>query len=343
MQREQNKLEAEKKERSERMERSEREKQGEWKGSDKHLNDRKESDRHLSESQLGERQLGDRKESDRHLNERLPGDRKESDRKESERTVKERKEWMRTEGDGRGQESETKEWGKSNLERKEGYSQKECDQKECDRKEKMGMNKLGGKECSSCESSNCQVQVKNISTSATEKNLRDFFSYCGNITSLKLTPCTCDHGATNTAIITFSNLAAVQTSLLLSHAMIVDKPITVEVLGDSSASKRYVEPEGGASKSSIVAKMVASGYKLGDDAKTKAKTFDESHTSALKKNAGKDRNEKDLKGGNAGNHSSATSTTTHTTTTNKTTASATANNTRPAPAFTTNSHTPFVK
>jgi hypothetical protein len=152
------------------------------------------------------------------------------------------------------------------------------------------------------------VYVTNISPNANEKTVSDFFSFCGKITKLYLKKE--DGGQNSSAVVQFETESAAKTALLLTNALIVDRPITVVPYtpttpapsgGDSAATSAPIPAEMGApvseehitqrdfggvpdderSKTSVVASMVASGYVLGSDILTKAKEYDDKHMISL--------------------------------------------------------------
>eukprot|EP01111_Echinosteliopsis_oligospora_P015808 TRINITY_DN636_c0_g1_i1.p1 TRINITY_DN636_c0_g1~~TRINITY_DN636_c0_g1_i1.p1 ORF type:complete len:330 (-),score=108.55 TRINITY_DN636_c0_g1_i1:103-1032(-) len=137
------------------------------------------------------------------------------------------------------------------------------------------------------------VFVSNISPNAVEKAVSDFFSFCGKITRLVLRPSTTNTDGSQEAIVTFETDSAAKTALLLTNALIVDRPITVipytatsadvsaEVSADSSQQipqRAHVAPDSERTKTSVVASMLAAGYVLGSDTITKAREVDEKHS-----------------------------------------------------------------
>jgi len=155
------------------------------------------------------------------------------------------------------------------------------------------------------------VTVTNISPSANEKTVSDFFSFCGKITKLFLKK---EEGKdTSAAIIQFETESAAKTALLLTNALIVDRPITVSPYGaiptttptpipttttpmpypspvtmttdpgsqippENITKRDYGDvPDDQRSKTSVVASLLAAGYVLANDALEKAKTIDEKH------------------------------------------------------------------
>eukprot|EP01101_Sappina_pedata_P002126 TRINITY_DN12396_c1_g1_i1.p1 TRINITY_DN12396_c1_g1~~TRINITY_DN12396_c1_g1_i1.p1 ORF type:complete len:355 (+),score=151.26 TRINITY_DN12396_c1_g1_i1:37-1101(+) len=141
-----------------------------------------------------------------------------------------------------------------------------------------------------------QVFVSNISPSANEQSLASFFSFCGSITSLKLTTFAGTNKASE-AIVTFDSEAAAKTALLLTNAVIADRPITVvpfgegvrqvpstgsvdsgnvtEISGSQIPNKGYAVPDEQRTKISALAGLLAQGYQLGDDAIAKARSIDD--------------------------------------------------------------------
>jgi len=131
------------------------------------------------------------------------------------------------------------------------------------------------------------VQVSNISPNANEKTVADFFSFCGKITSLYLNK---DEGQeTSTAVVQFESESAAKTALLLTNALIVDRPITVVTYGAESTFRHDTATpvtdipqkdfgtvgDHDRTKTSVVVSMLASGYVLASDAVAKAKEVDE--------------------------------------------------------------------
>jgi len=70
-----------------------------------------------------------------------------------------------------------------------------------------------------------RVLVQNLNPQATEQSLRDFFSFCGKITSLQLVRSEGEESAK--AIVTFESKAEAGTALLLTNAILVDRVITI--------------------------------------------------------------------------------------------------------------------
>jgi len=126
-----------------------------------------------------------------------------------------------------------------------------------------------------------------------------FFSFCGKITKLYLDK---EVGKeTSTAIVEFETESASKTALLLTNALIVDRPISVTPYHPKdSAPQSEISPPGTPvpeekitnrdfggvkdeerTKTSVLASMAASGYVLATDALDKAVQYDEEHSISL--------------------------------------------------------------
>jgi len=147
-----------------------------------------------------------------------------------------------------------------------------------------------------------KVLVSNISPSANEKTLAGFFSFCGTIINIKLNSYP---EAPGEAVVEFDSEAAAKTALLLTNAVIADRPITVTVYPDPSTSTftnapgaQSVELSGSdipnrdnlpadqRTQTSVIASLLAAGYTLGTDTFEKARHYDEqNHISQAISNA----------------------------------------------------------
>jgi len=131
------------------------------------------------------------------------------------------------------------------------------------------------------------VIVKNVAPTTeppTHKVLSDFFSFCGNISALSVSPAVGDE-TTVTAVVTFESEAAAKTAVLLNNALISDRAITVELAPpgfqppSSSVSVDQLPHSAlpnQRSEASVIQAMLDSGYKLSADAIAQAKAFDDS-------------------------------------------------------------------
>ncbi|CAL4919075.1 unnamed protein product [Urochloa decumbens] len=149
------------------------------------------------------------------------------------------------------------------------------------------------------------VRVRNISDLATEREVREFFSFSGEIEHVDIR---FDGVATGrTAYVTFKDPKALEIALLLSGATIVDQVVNItpaedyiyipvteqqllvsEVTSTSSAPNAELEysPEANASPNSrvyvskahdVMTNVIARGSAMRQDAVNKAKAFDEKH------------------------------------------------------------------
>jgi RNA recognition motif-containing protein len=128
------------------------------------------------------------------------------------------------------------------------------------------------------------VHVKNISTQTSEKEVRDFFSFCGKITTLEITPAE----PTQNATVTFEKETAAKTALLLDNTQLGATHVqvssatgsneddgshfTTQTERDSDEITQEEKP-----RSRIVAEYLAHGYVLGDQAIQRAIDLDQKH------------------------------------------------------------------
>jgi len=147
------------------------------------------------------------------------------------------------------------------------------------------------------------VRVRNISDLATEREVREFFSFSGEIEHVDIRL----DGTGRTAYVTFKDPKALEIALLLSGATIVDQVVNItpaedyiyipvteqqllvnEVTSTSSAPNAELEysPEANASPNShiyvskahdVMTNVIARGSAMRQDAVNKAKAFDEKH------------------------------------------------------------------
>ncbi|KAL2019400.1 hypothetical protein VTK56DRAFT_9691 [Thermocarpiscus australiensis] len=132
------------------------------------------------------------------------------------------------------------------------------------------------------------VYVKNIGAKTEDKEIRDFFSFCGKIADISITA----EGETKSATVTFEKPTAAQTALLLSHTKLGGNEITVS--GDSGVSAEAESakaPEPAPADRSpaegltqeekprarILAEVLAHGYVVADTGLQKAIALDEKH------------------------------------------------------------------
>jgi len=134
------------------------------------------------------------------------------------------------------------------------------------------------------------IIVKNLVPSPnpdvpTTKALADFFSFCGNITSMSIIPDESDENSVS-AVITFENSTAARTALLLNHTVLNERTILVELAPFNLSEPTSPVPQSetprieappNATQTSVVSSLLAHGYKLSQDAAEKARRYDEQH------------------------------------------------------------------
>ncbi|EXB29149.1 Protein vip1 [Morus notabilis] len=132
------------------------------------------------------------------------------------------------------------------------------------------------------------VEVSNVSLGSTEQDIKEFFSFSGEVEHVQLQS---ENERSQTAFVTFKDPKGTETALLLSGATIVDQQVTVALAQDYKlpSADNSTLPTGaegtaqGGSESAVkraedmVSSMLAKGFTLGKDALKKAKSFDEKH------------------------------------------------------------------
>ncbi|KAJ5176131.1 uncharacterized protein N7482_002008 [Penicillium canariense] len=133
------------------------------------------------------------------------------------------------------------------------------------------------------------VHVSGISPATSEKDVRDFFSFCGKITSLSITPTSSEADAPKSASVTFEKEAAAKTALLLDQTQLgtssvhVEAAQSIDALAGASATDAATEKEDediaqeDKPRSRIIAEYLAHGYVVSDGAIQKAITLDQKH------------------------------------------------------------------
>jgi len=137
--------------------------------------------------------------------------------------------------------------------------------------------------------SSATVHVKNISHLTSEKEVRDFFSFCGKITNLTVTPISADPDSTKSAAVTFEKDTAAKTALLLDNTQLgansvqvsgaagLDELASGQVSSDTThRSDGEIEQED-KPRSRIIAEYLAHGYVVGEQAVQKAIELDKKH------------------------------------------------------------------
>ncbi|KAI5852459.1 hypothetical protein DFP73DRAFT_532772 [Morchella snyderi] len=138
------------------------------------------------------------------------------------------------------------------------------------------------------------VHVSNIASTTPEKEIRDFFSFCGKITSLSITPTSADANSTQSATVTYERESAAKTALLLDGTRLGPNPVKVEathsldeIAGGYVASGDADAPNFGTTeeqlrqedkpRTAILAEYLSHGYVVGDTALQKGIELDTKH------------------------------------------------------------------
>jgi len=134
------------------------------------------------------------------------------------------------------------------------------------------------------------VHVKGISHETTEKEVKDFFSFCGKITSISVTPESGAADATKSATVTFEKETAAKTALLLDNTQLGKSQVhvtTANTLDDvasqagaavsSSTGEDHEFAQEDKPRSRIVAEYLAHGYTISDNVISKAIALDSKH------------------------------------------------------------------
>ncbi|CAH2072569.1 unnamed protein product, partial [Thlaspi arvense] len=125
------------------------------------------------------------------------------------------------------------------------------------------------------------VKVGNLSSGATEHDIKEFFSFSGEVESIDIQGSSDEHSA----YVTFKDPQGAETAVLLSGASIADQAVIIEMAPTytpPAAPHAETQSGGGGAADSVVQKaedvvstMLAKGFILGKDAVGKAKAFDE--------------------------------------------------------------------
>ncbi|KAK7258157.1 hypothetical protein RIF29_32647 [Crotalaria pallida] len=132
------------------------------------------------------------------------------------------------------------------------------------------------------------VKVSNISSGATEQDLKEFLTFPGKIEYIEMKS---DAGGSQVAHVTFSNPEGAETAVLLSGAVVAGQPLTISLdpeyslpasvasaLPTATGAKNAEAADSGLRKAEdVVTSLLAKGFILGKDALSHAKAFDEKH------------------------------------------------------------------
>merc|ERR1712093_605616 len=128
------------------------------------------------------------------------------------------------------------------------------------------------------------VNIKNISSATSEKEIKDFFSFCGKISSIEVTK----SGESQNATVTFEKETAAKTALLLDNTQLGATQVQVSSAtgsndDDGSHFTQNTERDSDEitqeekPRARIAAEYIAHGYVLGDQAIQKAIDLDTKH------------------------------------------------------------------
>ncbi|KAL2921431.1 Binding partner of ACD11 1 [Bienertia sinuspersici] len=131
------------------------------------------------------------------------------------------------------------------------------------------------------------VKVCNVSLGASEQDIKEFFSFSGEIEHIELRS---ENERSQTAYVTFKDAQGAETAVLLSGATIVDQSVTIALAPDykppvtASVSPMATDNQNSGEAGTpvqkaedVVTTMLAKGFVLGKDALNQAKSFDEKH------------------------------------------------------------------
>jgi len=126
------------------------------------------------------------------------------------------------------------------------------------------------------------VTVKNIASKTDDKEIKDFFSFCGKITSIDVTT----EGESKSATVTFEKETAAKTALLLNHTRLGANEISVTSSvpdDDNGAPTTNAERDSDEitqeekPRARILAEYLAHGYLVADTGLKRAIALDEKH------------------------------------------------------------------
>jgi len=132
------------------------------------------------------------------------------------------------------------------------------------------------------------VHVEGIAAQTTDKEVRDFFSFCGKISNLSVKPTSGDSDSTKSATVTFEKETAAKTALLLDNTQLGPAQVQVksaqslsELAGSDPTNEEKSEDsevsQEDKPRSRIVAEYLAHGYVLSDTVIERALALDKQH------------------------------------------------------------------
>jgi len=130
------------------------------------------------------------------------------------------------------------------------------------------------------------IHVSNIGHSTAKESIHDFFTFCGKIESISITPASSAPDALQSATVVFEKGTAANTALLLDHTVLDGQEIHVEKAAslDNLASKAEEDAhhadelrQEDKPKTAILAEYLAHGYFIGDQALKRGIELDQKH------------------------------------------------------------------
>lgn len=127
------------------------------------------------------------------------------------------------------------------------------------------------------------VHVEGISNKTSEKEVRDFFSFCGKISNITVKPAS---NGSQSADVTFEKNSAAKTALLLDSTQLGDAQVHVKAASTGAATETEKSESSGdhhevaqedKPRSRIMAEYIAHGYRLGDQVIQRGIAFDQQH------------------------------------------------------------------
>jgi len=131
------------------------------------------------------------------------------------------------------------------------------------------------------------VHVKGISSQTSEKEVQDFFSFCGKISSITVSSDSEDANGSKSAQVTFEKETAAKTALLLDNTQLGAAQVQVtmadsmhtdhaeKVVADQGTGDNITQED--KPRSRIIAEYLAHGYVISDKAIERAISLDQQH------------------------------------------------------------------
>jgi len=126
------------------------------------------------------------------------------------------------------------------------------------------------------------IHVEGIAAATSDQEVRDFFSFCGKIVNLSVTPTTSEKDASKSATVTFEKETAAKTALLLDNTQLGPSQVHVKSAASLAELSRghdheeEIEQED-KPRSRILAEYLAHGYVLSDKVIERALALDTQH------------------------------------------------------------------